>query len=225
VPRTRNTSRSEPETRAEPTRAEERRAARPADARADRAPSKKSREISARDATARESSRKRSAARWKAARQVALMLGILGCVFAVVALASYDAGDPSFSRRGGGAIQNLAGPAGAWLADVLLQLLGYGAWAVVVLGVQLGRKLAGRALGGLSAAAGWTVASWSGLTVLSLVLGSAEGAPFPAGGLVGMVSSQVLTASFGPVGAWVVVLGALLVAAPFAFGCLTYRTA
>ncbi len=55
-----------------------------------------------------------------------LVLNFLAAVFLLVALLSYSPGDPGFSSSGaGGELANVAGPAGAWLADVLYLTLGY----------------------------------------------------------------------------------------------------
>jgi len=81
--------------------------------------------------------------------QLGLLAGILWCAYATVALSSFHPTDPAFSHASGGTVANIAGPVGAWTADLLHQLLGYCAWVIVPLGCALAWKLAGRALGGL----------------------------------------------------------------------------
>ena len=55
-------------------------------------------------------------------------------VYLMLALMTYDAGDPGWSHTGeGGRIRNAGGPAGAWLADVFLSLFGYLAYLFPVL--------------------------------------------------------------------------------------------
>ena len=71
----------------------------------------------------------------------------------LVALASFSPTDPAFSRAGGEAVTNAAGPVGAWLADVVFQVFGLGAWCVAGLGLAMAIKLAGRGLGGGSTGA------------------------------------------------------------------------
>ena len=154
---------------------------------------------------------------WRHMPQVALLLGMLACVYSVVALASYDPRDPSFSQAGGDLVRNAAGPVGAWVSDVLLQVVGYGAWGVLVLGVLMGLKLAGRRLGGVAAGVAWVAAGWAVLSVLSLVMDPA-GRSFPPGGLVGAASARALVDVIGPAGAWIALVGCLLAAAPFALG-------
>src|SRR3546814_6972546 len=71
------------------------------------------------------------------------MLGCLGLsLFLLVTLASFSPDDPGWSSSGSGApVQNLAGPIGAWIADVLLSLCGYVAfllpWAVLLIGIRI----------------------------------------------------------------------------------------
>ncbi|WP_372624372.1 FtsK/SpoIIIE family DNA translocase [Falsiroseomonas sp.] len=61
---------------------------------------------------------------------LALVLVFAG-LLAAVALASYDPADPSWSTATARETTNLAGPAGAHLADVLLQSVGFAAWLPV----------------------------------------------------------------------------------------------
>ncbi len=68
--------------------------------------------------------------RRRLAELLALLLVLTGLV-AIAALASYDPADPSWSTATGEPTRNLAGPAGAHLADVLLQGVGFAAWLPV----------------------------------------------------------------------------------------------
>ncbi len=65
----------------------------------------------------------------------------------VAILVTYHASDPSFDAVGPGPIDNALGPVGADLADIVLQFLGVGAWAVALLLVHAGgsRLIDGRA--------------------------------------------------------------------------------
>lgn len=55
-------------------------------------------------------------------------------VYLMLALVTYDAGDPGWSHTGENSrIRNAGGPAGAWLADVFLSLFGYLAYLFPVL--------------------------------------------------------------------------------------------
>ena len=75
-------------------------------------------------------------------RQVSLLGATLGSTYLVVAMATYSPTDPAFSHTGAGAVANAAGPAGAWLADVVFQVLGYGAWSLSTLVVIFAMKMA-----------------------------------------------------------------------------------
>ena len=61
----------------------------------------------------------------KAIRESAFVLLVPVAGYLLVALASFDAADPGWSHSGSTAIvQNWGGRAGAWLADLLLYLIG-----------------------------------------------------------------------------------------------------
>ncbi len=148
-------------------------------------------------------------------REIALLVSLVGCTFSVVSLVGYSAEDPTWLTPGSGDVLNPCGPVGALLADILFQSLGYGAWVVfggMVLSVL---ALAGRTvwrwgtamlLGGMGVV---------GLSLTHLVL--RPGDAFPPGGLVGAVVSESLETAIGPVGAWLVLLGAGTVGATILF--------
>jgi DNA segregation ATPase FtsK/SpoIIIE-like protein len=140
-------------------------------------------------------------------RQIALLGGLLTVMYLLVAMVSYSPLDSAFSHTGEGVTRNVAGPLGAWLADVCFQILGYGAWFLAALLGVFSLKLAGRPLGG------W-LTGIAGLAGIWAVLG----APFPAGGLLGQLSVGALNSVVGPAGAWMVVVFTLLAAAPFILG-------
>lgn len=159
-----------------------------------------------------------SAASLRRLRQLSLLGGCLASVYLVIAMSSYTASDPAFSHTGSGAVENAAGPAGAWLADVVFQVFGYGAWALSSLVVLFGLKIAGRSLGGGLTALASSIGLWSVLTALALLAPGVESSPFPAGGYIGLISSESLNAVIGPAGSWIVVTFCLLGAAPFVLG-------
>ena len=60
-------------------------------------------------------------------------------IFIGLALASYNSLDPSFNSTGiGVSIQNYCGYLGSFTADILYQLMGFGAWALVISAVGVG---------------------------------------------------------------------------------------
>ena len=59
-------------------------------------------------------------------------LGLAAVAFIAVALLSYDPQDTSINTSSSGAISNWAGPLGAYIADFIMQLVGYAAWLVLL---------------------------------------------------------------------------------------------
>ncbi len=70
----------------------------------------------------------------RATKEGGSILLIAGCVFLTVALLSFDARDPGWSHLGyDGAVKNLFGLSGAWVADVAFSFVGYLALALPLL--------------------------------------------------------------------------------------------
>jgi len=159
-----------------------------------------------------------TAATLRRLRQLSLLGGALGATYLVIAMSTYSPADPAFSHTGAGLVQNAAGPAGAWLADVAFQIFGYGAWALSSLVVVFGLKMGGRSLGGWLSGFAAGLALWSVLTGLALLVPGTEAHAFPPGGYIGLISSEALSAVIGPAGSWIVVAFCLLGAAPFVLG-------
>ena len=155
----------------------------------------------------------------------AASLACLGlALFLLTLLVSYNPADPGWSSTGSGApVQNLVGPFGAWVADVLLSLFGYSAfllpWLALLVGLRLFqerpldeslrlpppvRGLAG-ALCFLSLAA-----------LAALHVGSGDWTPQGSGGIGGQVVADALVRVLSPVGASLFLLTLLLAAAPLA---------
>jgi len=159
-----------------------------------------------------------SSAALRRMRQLFLLGGTLASTYLVIAIGSYSPDDPAFSHAGSGGIQNAAGPAGAWLADVAFQLFGYGAWALSALVVVFALKMGGRSVGGWFAGCAATLTLWSVLTGIALISPGMEGSAFPPGGYIGMLSSDALVSVIGPAGSWILVVFCLLGGAPFVLG-------
>ncbi|HJN72301.1 MAG TPA: DNA translocase FtsK 4TM domain-containing protein [Myxococcota bacterium] len=152
-------------------------------------------------------------------RSIFFLGGIATCVFTLLSLASYSATDPAFSRRSSvEEVANWCGRWGALLADLLYQTLGLTAWAVGVVAVWFGLRLArreGATVGRLFAGIGGT---WWAATLLALLFYPDAGGDFPRGGLLGDVTAGMLLGTVGTVGSYVIVLVLLLVAATVVFG-------
>jgi DNA segregation ATPase FtsK/SpoIIIE, S-DNA-T family len=151
--------------------------------------------------------------------QVLYVVGIGVVCFLVVAMASFDAEDPSVSRSTSSeAVANLCGTLGAWVADFVFQVSGYGSWLVLWVPLHLARRLAGRPrlkFGQVVALLLMLVTVASGFQIGSPVM---EDRPFPPGGVVGMVIGNWFLGLMGQSGAWIA-LGALtLGAATLALG-------
>ncbi len=68
------------------------------------------------------------------AKESALMLVLGVCLYLLIAVLGYDSRDPGWSHLGyQPEVRNLAGAAGAWIADWLFSFVGIGAWLVPVL--------------------------------------------------------------------------------------------
>ena len=152
-------------------------------------------------------------------RSIFFLGGIAGCVFTLLSLASYSATDPAFSRRSSvEEVANWCGRWGALLADLLYQTLGLSSWAIGVVGIWLGLRLArreGATAGRLVAGIGGT---WWTATLLALLFYPDVGGDFPTGGILGDLTAGFLLGTVGTVGSYVIVLVLLLVAATVFFG-------
>lgn len=143
------------------------------------------------------------------------------CLYLLMALLTYSPADPGWSATGsGGAIANLGGPTGAWLADVFFSLVGYAAYLFPLM-------LAYRALVILLERHESKGFDWLnfGIRTLGLVLvmiaGTALAAmndtgggalPQGAGGILGQSIGTAFNTAFSAVG------GRLILLAVFLFG-------
>ncbi len=150
----------------------------------------------------------------KKAREMGGLVYLVLTFLLYLSLFSYRTLDPSFNVSSPWKqVQNLAGPVGAWIADLLFQVLGLSA---VILPIPLlfvgAKKLLGRsieypwlkALGFV----GVLVSLCSGLALLEPVL--PEGLEFRAGGVLGILGSGLVVSWFNRSGAIVVIVAVLL---------------
>lgn len=144
---------------------------------------------------------------------------ILGVVIFVLALLialsliSYDPADRSFNTPSGSLqTQNWGGIVGAYLSDLLLQGLGRSAYLLAIFLFIVSYNLFRAAYQAvpLGKACGYSLFLW-GVAVLASLLREAE-VGIAAGGIVGDFSKDLLISLFSRVGAYVIVLSALLLA-------------
>ncbi len=136
----------------------------------------------------------------------------------LISLATYDPADPAPYFRAGpaGPVHNFIGPMGAFLAEILVpQLFGMAAILLPLLLGLLGWKLfwCKPLEAPYTKAAGLLLLLLSSTAFLTLTLGTVplEGQPVRAGGAVGSLLTDLLTASFNRPGAYIMVATALFV--------------
>jgi DNA segregation ATPase FtsK/SpoIIIE-like protein len=152
-------------------------------------------------------------------RALAYLCAIALCGFVVLALLSYSAADPAFSRSSTAAnVSNWCGHWGALLADMLYQNVGFAAWSVLLFAGWIWLRFARRPGG--SGIRGFTglLATWWFSVFFGLLFFGDEAAAFPAGGVVGEGTAGWLLSHVGTVGAYVVTMLMLVLSATVLFG-------
>ena len=141
------------------------------------------------------------------------------CLYLLLALVTYSASDPGWSATGsGGAVRNLGGPTGAWLADVFLSLVG---WAAYLFPVMLGYRALVIFLERYQPGPfDWTHVSIRLLgLVLVMVAGTALAAlndsgqsalPQGAGGILGQAIGSAFAGAFSAVGSRLILVAVFL---------------
>ncbi len=154
-------------------------------------------------------------------REGALIAFVAIFLYLIMALGSYSASDPGWSRTGsGGPIANAGGPTGAWLADIFFSLFGYMAYLFpVMVGYRawvLFREryhpppfdwvtLVIRVLG-------LTLVMIASTALAKIADSGASGLPFGAGGALGQAIGTATLEAFSQFG------GRLVLLAIFLFG-------
>lgn len=143
---------------------------------------------------------------------VAVILGCLG-VLSVLALLSYHAGDTSLNASNKSEVRNWIGPAGAYWADILLQLVGVSAYAFAV-GLLLASS---RALTARRVWPGWRELFGLLLTVASVgtlahLLTRGQALSYPPGGILGALLGDWLREKIAFVGAFITTCSLVLIA-------------
>ncbi len=148
------------------------------------------------------------------AREALAVVLMCGGVMTILALGSFHPRDISLNASGGSEVHNLIGPAGALWADLLLQGLGFGAFALAASMLLaswrafFGRRVTPGLREGLGIA---LLVVFSG-ALASLLAAGGERA-FPMGGVVGALLAQSLRERFATVGAIILAGGGVLLAA------------
>ncbi|TAM10226.1 MAG: DNA translocase FtsK [Nevskiaceae bacterium] len=156
--------------------------------------------------------------------QEAVLLGCVGvALLLIISLFSFHPGDVSWSTSGDGeAVQNLAGSAGAWLADALLSVFGYVAflvpWAILWIGLRVfrGGSEAASRLPVVARAAAWFVSLLGLCALCALLTGAAAWLPQGAGGIAGAWIGRMLENEFNVVGAVLALATVVAIALPLA---------
>jgi S-DNA-T family DNA segregation ATPase FtsK/SpoIIIE len=169
------------------------------------------------------------------AHETALVLGAVGLVCWLLAMASHSPFDAAFSTSGdGGAVRNWAGRLGAWLADGSFFLLGYSAWWCVAAALRLWLASLARWMRGDESVPDpanrrWLqgrLASWIALAVLLLASTGLEWSrlyryeprlPDHAGGALGFLVGPLGVKWLGFTGSGLVFIAIMVLAAAVVF--------
>ncbi len=145
--------------------------------------------------------------------EAGLITIILLAIFMMLSLVSYHPSDPGWSQTAwGGDIRNAAGPAGAWLADILLFAFGFSAYLMPFFMVLIGWATLWRpkALSDICYLTlglriiGFLMLLFSLLALTSMNVGNIY--YFSSGGLIGDMLASALNAMFGSLGTTLVLL-------------------
>ena len=150
------------------------------------------------------------------------LLGI--CLYIFITLLSYNSIDPSFSSfSSSDEIENLGGPFGAWISDVLFVLFGLGAYILLALLVSISIESIFISAKYSSRAKSFFRLFGSMITILcacSLFEFYLDGSLYPelsAGGYIGNVVFVFLSGIFGQIGSLIFIVLFLIPAAALAF--------
>ncbi|MDQ7002798.1 MAG: DNA translocase FtsK 4TM domain-containing protein, partial [Ghiorsea sp.] len=144
-------------------------------------------------------------------RESLIFLWLAVVVMLGLALYSYQPIDPSLNHTTDQLPKNILGVAGAYVSDMLIQLLGYSAWLVVGLGALLAFRIAAHRT---PVWGSWTSLFWLPLllAISSFLAAYVEDTIYPAGGggALGYLFVQSLTPVLSTLGRDVVLLAMLL---------------
>lgn len=147
------------------------------------------------------------------------LLALGSCAFTTLALASYSATDPAFSRRSSvEEVANWCGRMGALLADVSYQMLGWASWFVLPFGLWVGLRFARHHSATWFRLIAGGVGAWWSAALLGLLARPDDNTPFPVGGVLGAATSGWLVEHVGTIGSYVMVSGVLVAGITLVFG-------
>ncbi len=151
----------------------------------------------------------------------ALILAVI-TILLFLSLISYSPSDPSFFAVSSlHQIHNYAGLMGSYLADLLFQIFGYGAWLIVLLLFYFSIILFAekeeafpvwRIIGGLFSLVIFVP------PLLALIFPHRYSQPFFRGGLLGKFLGEISIELFGPVGTYFVLAGIIIISLVYATG-------
>ena len=156
-------------------------------------------------------------------RQIALVLGFVGCALLLLALATYHGGDAAYTTSGtGDPTRNSVGALGAWVADLLYFLFGWSAWWLVPVSWRAWLSGLARTLRGDDAAASRPRRAWLWLGLALLLAASCAlewtrvyrweaGLPGHAGGVLGRLLGPSSMQGLGFTGSGVLWIALLVV--------------
>ncbi len=153
-------------------------------------------------------------------REAGMILSFALALYLLVALVTYDSGDPAWSHSGVNAtISNFGGSAGAWLSDLLMYLFGFMAVLLPVMLFYNGVILVRTRLSSAEDRYQMLAVRWSGFA-LTLISGSALSSlhfsqfggsmPLDAGGILGQITGLNFSNTMGFLGATVIHLALFL---------------
>jgi S-DNA-T family DNA segregation ATPase FtsK/SpoIIIE len=161
-------------------------------------------------------------------------VGLIGlfavALFTLLALASYSPMDPAWSLRGTGLpVANVVGRSGAWVADILLTLVGVIGYCVpiacVIGAMRMWRLVEWDWPVASLRLAGWLIGILCGAVLARLHIASTFGLPAGAGGIIGSWLVQIGMPLFNWVGLTLLALVGLFIGAQTAVGFSWLRVA
>ena len=137
-----------------------------------------------------------------------LMLAVV--VLLALSLASFSPADPSLNHATNRSPENMMGISGAYIADILIQLIGEASWLLVVLGAFIAIRVILKAQQNLGS---WNLLFWLPFVLSVAALMASHGdSEFAAGagGALGLLFADGLTALFSGLGRDVILVAMLL---------------